>query len=74
MRLQPRLRLRILAVLSVALFFVPLLAPFVQAITFVEAVRQGWRGTADRASVAAAALGAAAGFLLFLATEFLWVV
>jgi len=72
--LTPRVRLRILAVLSVALFFVPIVAPFVQVITWVEAVRLGRAGRADRLSVALAAFGAGAGFLLFLAAEYLWVV
>ncbi len=71
---SPRRRLLILAVLSVGLFFVPILAPLVQAVTFAEALRLGWRGSADRTSVALATLAAAAGFLLFFATEYLWLV
>lgn len=69
-----RRRLRILGLVSVAIFFVPLIAPLVQAAAMADALRAAWRGSADRLSVACAAGGAALGFLLFLATEYLWVV
>ncbi len=69
-----RRRLRILGLVSVAIFFVPLIAPLVQAAAMADAFRAAWRGSADRLSVACAAGGAALGFLLFLATEYLWVV
>ncbi len=71
---RTRRRLRILGVVSVAIFFVPLLAPLVQAATLADALHAAWRGSADRLSVACAAGGASLGFLLFLATEYLWVV
>lgn len=71
---SPRRRLLTLAVLSVALFFVPILAPLVQIVTCEEALRLGWRGSVDRTTLALAALGAAAGLLLFFATEYLWLV
>lgn len=74
MTCSPRRRLLSLAVLSVGLFFVPILAPLVQAVTFEEALRLGWRGSADRLSVALAVLGATAGLLLLFATEYLWLV
>lgn len=67
-------RLRVLACLSVLLFCVPLIAPLVQAVTLGNALLAARRGTADRLSVALAAGGAVAGFLLFLAIEYLWVV
>jgi len=71
---RARRRLRILGAISVVIFFVPLVPPLVQAATLLDALRAAWRGSADRLSVACAAGGAALGFLLFLATEFLWVV
>ncbi|HKN47421.1 MAG TPA: hypothetical protein VJ144_05570 [Candidatus Polarisedimenticolia bacterium] len=67
-------RLRILGPVSILVFFVPLVAPLVQAITLGDALLAAWRGTADRLSVALAAAGAALGFALLLATEYLWVV
>ncbi len=60
--------------MSVLVFFVPLLAPLVQVATLAEALRTAWHGSIDRVSVAWAAGGAALGFLLFLAAEYLWVV
>jgi len=67
-------RLRILGVLAVLLFWVPLLAPFVQAICAVEAARAAWTGRARRASLLIAGIGAALGFALFLATQWVWIV
>ncbi len=69
-----RRRLRILGPVSVLVFCVPLVAPLLQAMTFGDALLAARRRTADRLSVALAALGAVLGFLLFLATEYLWVV
>jgi hypothetical protein len=68
------LRLRVLAVLALALFWAPLVGPFVQAIAAVEAARAAWTGRARRASIALAGAGAGAGFALFLATQWIWVV
>lgn len=65
---------RLLGVLSVALFFVPLVAPLVQGGTLVFAVYASWRRSLDRTSMVVAALGAAVGFVLFLATEYIWIV
>jgi hypothetical protein len=67
-------RLRVLAVLALGLFWVPLVGPFVQAVTAAEAARAAWTGRARRASVALAGAGAGAGFGLFLATQWLWIV
>ena len=65
---------RALGVLSVLLFFVPLVAPLVQGATLVYVLSRGWRGSLDRTSMILAASGAALGFVLFLATEYLWIV
>ncbi len=65
---------RALGVLSVVLFFVPLVAPLVQAMTIVYVLRAAWRGSLDRTSVIVGAAGAALGFVLFLATEYIWIV
>lgn len=67
-------RLRILAILAVLLFWVPLVAPFVQALTAVEAARAAWSGRARRATLLAAGAAAAVGFALHLATEWIWVI
>jgi hypothetical protein len=71
---RARIRLRILGSISVLVFFVPLVAPLVQLVTLADALRIAWRGSADRVSVAWGAGGAALGLLLFLATEYVWVV
>ena len=65
---------RALGGISLALFFVPLVAPLVQVATLVYVLVTGWRGSLDRTSMVLAAAGAALGFILFLATEYLWIV
>ncbi|HEV8702826.1 MAG TPA: hypothetical protein VGV60_16260 [Candidatus Polarisedimenticolia bacterium] len=70
----PRLFALILGALSLALFFVPLIAPLLQAGTLVYVLRAAWRGTLDLRSVLIGTVGAALGFLLFLALEFVWIV
>ena len=70
----PRARTVILGALSLALFFVPLVAPLLQAGTLIYVLGAGWRGTLDRWSVLFATVGAGVGFLLFLALEFVWIV
>ena len=69
-----RWRLRVLGVTSLVVFFVPLLAPFVQGWTLLETLYAAWRGRSDRLSLTLGALGAVLGFALFLATEFAWVI
>ena len=69
-----RWRLRILGVVSAAIFFMPLVAPFVQGLTLYETLSAAWRGRSDSLSVAIGAAGAALGFVLFLATQVLWVI
>jgi hypothetical protein len=63
-----------LGVLSLVLFFVPLIAPLVQAATLVYVFWKAWQGALDRTSVVVGALGAAVGLVLFLATEYVWIV
>jgi hypothetical protein len=65
---------RALGVLSVVVFFVPLIAPLVQATTLVYVLSAAWRGSLDRISVIVGAAGAALGFVLFLATGYIWIV
>lgn len=67
-------RLRILGAVSVAVFFVPLVAPFVQVLTGWETLHAAWRHRADRLSLALGGLGSLIGFALFLATQFVWVI
>lgn len=67
-------RARALGVISLALFFVPLLAPLIQGGTLVYVLSRRWRGSLDRTSTILAAAGAALGFILFLATEYIWIV
>lgn len=62
---------RALGVLSLVVFFVPLVAPFVQIATLLYVTL---RGGLDRLSLAIGLGGAVGGFLLFLATEYVWIV
>jgi hypothetical protein len=71
---SPRARLRLLGLLSVALFWVPLWAPLIQGLTLAETLRAAWRGSVDWPSVLAGAIGSTLGFLLFLGTQYLWVI
>jgi hypothetical protein len=64
----------ILGALSLGLFFVPLGAPLLQLGTLVFILRAAWCGALDRATVLIGAGGAALGFLLFLALEFVWII
>ena len=70
----PRLCAVILGVLSLGLFFIPLIAPLLQAGTLIFVLRAAWRGTLNLRSVLIGTVGAAVGFLLFLALEFVWIV
>jgi hypothetical protein len=72
-RRDPRRRLFLLGSCSLLFFWAPLLAPLIQAWTFLEAGLALYGGAAGR-WVPALALGASlAGFALFLAVEYLWV-
>ncbi|HEU4400531.1 MAG TPA: hypothetical protein VFT43_00365 [Candidatus Polarisedimenticolia bacterium] len=68
------MRLRVLGVLSLALFWVPIWAPLIHLATLVLVLHAAWQGAADRLSVAIGAGGMAAGFALFLALQYLWIV
>ncbi|MEK7284154.1 MAG: hypothetical protein AAB249_10115 [Acidobacteriota bacterium] len=70
----PRMGACILGALSLGLFFVPLVAPLLQLGTLVFILRAAWCGALDRATVLIGAGGAALGFLLFLALEFVWII
>ncbi|HYS78927.1 MAG TPA: hypothetical protein VEO94_08820 [Candidatus Dormibacteraeota bacterium] len=63
-----------LGVLSLGLFFVPLVTPFLQIATLAYVLRRAWRGEIDRLAVIAGAGGAALGIILFLALELVWIV
>ena len=65
---------RSLGLLSVVVFFVPLVAPLIQAGTLAYVLSAAWRGSLDRTSVIVGAAGSALGFVLFLATEYFWIV
>jgi hypothetical protein len=65
---------RALGLLSLGLFFVPLVTPFLQIGTLAYVLRRAWRGDIDRLSVIAGAGGAALGLILFLAVELVWIV
>ena len=67
--------LRLAGVLSLALFFVPLVAPFVQVATLVfvvAALRR--RGPLDRWTLVVGAGGALLGLALHLMTQYVWIV
>jgi hypothetical protein len=66
--------LRLLGLLSLALFWLPLWAPLIQALTLLATLRAAWRGESDWLSVLSGAAGATLGFLLFLGTQYLWVI
>ena len=70
----PRICALVLGTLSLGLFFVPLVAPLLQAGTLMFVLREAWRGALDLRIVLFATVAAAVGFLLFLATEFIWIV
>jgi len=55
-------------------FFVPFVAPLVQAGTLVYVLFAAWHGWLDRTSVIVGAGGSALGFVLFFATQYIWIV
>jgi len=67
-------RARTLGILSLALFFLPLIAPLLQGGTLVFVLSRRSRGSLDRTSLIVGSAGAILGFVLFLATEYLWIV
>jgi hypothetical protein len=64
----------VLGVLSVLLFWVPLLAPLIQLATLLQSLRTARWGLAAPWSLAIGVGGAIVGFGLFLALEYLWVI
>ena len=72
--MAPRIAACVLGVLSLVLFFVPLVAPLLQAVTMLFVLRAAWLGALDLPSVLTGTGGAAVGFLLFLALEFVWII
>jgi len=69
-----RRRLLLLGACSLLLFWAPLLAPLIQGWTLLDAGLALRRGAADRLIAALALSAALAGFTLFLAAEYLWVI
>jgi hypothetical protein len=68
------LGLRVSGLLSLALFFVPLLAPFLQLMTLVFVAAALRRRATDALSLAIAAGGALIGLALHLLTQYVWIV
>jgi len=64
----------VLGLLSLGLFFIPLVTPFLQIGTLAYVLRRAWHGEIDRLGVIAGAGGAALGLILFLALELVWIV
>jgi len=73
-RPSPRALACALGVVSLGLFFVPLLTPVLQIGTLAYVLRAAWRGEIDRIGVVAGVTGAGLGLLLFLALQLLWIV
>ena len=73
---QPRggTGLRIWGFLSLALFLVPLVAPFVQVVTVVLVLAAVRRRHIDGLSLAIGAGGALLGLVLHLLVEYVWIV
>jgi hypothetical protein len=71
---EPRVRLRALGLLSLALFWMPLLAPLIQVTTLADLALARRRGPVDRLSLLIAGGGALAGMALFLALQYVWVI
>jgi hypothetical protein len=67
-------RLVVLGVLAALLFWVPIVAPFVQTLAAAEAGRAAWTGRAGRTGLLVAATGAILGFALFAMTQWVWIV
>ncbi len=67
-------RLRALGLLSLGLFWVPLLAPLAVAATLADLALAYRRGPVDRLSLLLAGGGALTGLALFLALQYVWVI
>jgi hypothetical protein len=66
--------LQVLGLLSLALFFVPLVAPFLQVVTLVFVAVALRHRAIDTLSLALAAGGALLGLVLHLLTQYVWIV
>jgi len=73
-RLHRSLGLRVSGVLSLAVFFVPLVAPFVQLVTLAFVAAAIRRRDTDVLSLAIGAGGAFLGLALHLLTQYVWIV
>ena len=73
-RRRRRTGLRLSGLLSLALFFVPLIAPFIQLATLVFVVAAVRRRDLDGWSLALGAGGPLLGLVLHLMTQFVWIV
>ncbi len=68
------LGLRVAGLLSLALFFVPLVAPFVQLMTLAFVAAAIRRRAIDTLSLVIGAGGALLGLALHLLTQYVWIV
>jgi hypothetical protein len=68
------LGLRVSGLLSLALFFVPLVAPFLQLMTLIFVAAALRRRATDALSLAIAGGGALIGLALHLLTQYVWIV
>ena len=64
----------LLGVLSLALFFVPVVAPLIQVGTLAAVLWAARRRSAGRLGLAVGAGGAALGLILFLALQYVWII
>jgi hypothetical protein len=69
-----RVGLAAAGLVSLALFFVPLVAPFVQLATLWSVTAAFRRREADAVSLAIGAGGALLGLVLHLMTQYVWIV
>jgi len=69
-----RIGLAAAGLVSLAVFFVPLLAPFVQLATLWSVAAAHRRHEADAVSLAIGAGGALSGLVLHLLTQYVWIV
>ena len=66
--------LQVSGLLSLALFFMPLVAPFIQIVTLAFVAAALRRRAVDALSLAIGAGGALLGLVLHLLTQYVWVV
>jgi hypothetical protein len=66
--------LRVSGLLSLALFFVPLVAPFIQVVTLALVAAAVRRRAIDALSLAIGAGGSLLGLVLHLLAQYVWIV